>query len=337
MGATGPASPPRTAATRRPTTGTKTVAKKKKLGTAPKGPTKTSETLTQAQDILDRVETIEKNSTLTHSLQAQTAADAKKIADLEAQLKVLQMDEEKREAEQKKKLDTIGIIRIQYDYDAIAGDVDSDDSFEFRTRKVMCAGLTFERAQKGYWDEEIAVNMKRCVEQLESLGVVGITGDCGFMQYYQNRVGNLTNLPVYLSSLMQCAQLASVYQDDETVLVLTANSESLTPEALSELLTICHLDKPAHDRFKIMGCQDVDGFEAVANGDKVDKSVVRPALVKRVGEVLAADQSIKCLLLECTELPAYGDALRKAYNIPVFDAVTLINHMHSGRSDNPEF
>jgi len=43
------------------------------------------------------------------------------------------------------------------------------------------------------------------------------------------------------------------------------------------------------------------------------------------------------LLLECTELPPYADALRHALRIPVLDAITLVDFVHSASTDNPAF
>ena len=322
MGFTQASSPPRSAP-RKP------AAKK---NSKKKGVSKTNETLSKAQDVLGRVERIEDHVGRLKDLSRKHEANVAKMTELQKRVDDYERCDEQRLIDQKRASKTVGIIRIHYDYKSIPGDVDSDDSFGFLTRRVMCAGLTFERAQEGYWDEEIAENMLHCVRQLERLGVSGITGDCGFMQWYQAKVGMMTNLPVYLSSLMQCSLLASVYQEDEKVLILTANSVTLTPEALRKLLKICHLEDHSHDRFLIMGCQDVEGFDAVAKGDTVNCEVVQPALVKKVKEVLEKDRSICCLLLECTELPAYADELKKECKRPVFDAVTLINHMHSSGS-----
>tara|TARA_X000000950_G_scaffold90606_1_gene113953 strand:- start:2007 stop:2216 length:210 start_codon:yes stop_codon:yes gene_type:complete len=49
----------------------------------------------------------------------------------------------------------IGILRIDYDYPSIPGDVDSANSFNFDIEYEIIKGLTFELAQTGYIDNKI--------------------------------------------------------------------------------------------------------------------------------------------------------------------------------------
>jgi len=86
-----------------------------------------------------------------------------------------------------------------------------------------------------------------------------------------------------------------------------------------------------------VGCQDIDGFEAVALGEKVDVEKVTPGMVAKAKEVLAKDPDLRCLMLECTELPPYSDALRKETKLPVYDAITCANMFMAGFHDNPRF
>ena len=46
---------------------------------------------------------------------------------------------------------------------------------------------------------------------------------------------------------------------------------------------------------------------------------------------------IRAVLLECTELPPYADAIREATNLPVLDSITLVDFFHAGISENPYF
>lgn len=79
------------------------------------------------------------------------------------------------------------------------------------------------------------------------------------------------------------------------------------------------------------------GFDAVAKGEKVDVEKVTPGVVKVVKEKLKLFPSIRAIILECTELPPYSDALRKATGLPVFDAITCADFYISASKDNPRF
>jgi len=102
------------------------------------------------------------------------------------------------------------------------------------------------------------------------------------------------------------------------------------------LLNHCGFDVD-DTRFVIYGCQDVPGFDAVAKGEKVEVEYVTPGIVKKVKEILSTVPTIRAILLECTELPPYSDALRKEFGLPVFDAITCTDFFVSARKDNPRF
>ena len=46
---------------------------------------------------------------------------------------------------------------------------------------------------------------------------------------------------------------------------------------------------------------------------------------------------VRAILLECTEMPPYADALRAATKLPVFDAITCCDFFINGFKDNERF
>merc|ERR1739848_610411 len=72
-------------------------------------------------------------------------------------------------------------------------------------------------------------------------------------------------------------------------------------------------------------------------GDKVDVEYVTPGIVKMAKDLLKRQPTIRAILLECTELPPYSDALRQATGLPVWDAITCADFFISARKDNPRF
>merc|ERR1712113_454435 len=91
------------------------------------------------------------------------------------------------------------------------------------------------------------------------------------------------------------------------------------------------------ERFVIVGCQDVPGFEAVAAGGKVDVKAVTPGMVKKAKDIIQQYPNIRAILMECTELPPYSDAIRMATGLPVYDAITACDYYISGKKDNERF
>merc|ERR1711879_671016 len=90
-------------------------------------------------------------------------------------------------------------------------------------------------------------------------------------------------------------------------------------------------------RYIVVGCEDVDGFEAVALGHKVDVQKVTPGIVAKAQEVVRMYPTLRAFMFECTELPPYSDAVRQATGLPVYDAITGCNSFMAGVQDNPRF
>lgn len=58
------------------------------------------------------------------------------------------------------------------------------------------------------------------------------------------------------------------------------------------------------NRFLIVGCEHVEGFEAVANGDKVDTVTVQPGIVQLAKEIIAQNPST-CLSHFCGKVISF--------------------------------
>ena len=208
-----------------------------------------------------------------------------------------------------------------------------------RTHQEVAKGLTFKAAQAGApLTAAQKAEFDAAITRLEATdGVVGITGDCGFLMNYQHEARRQATLPCFVSAVMQCHILSCAYAVDEEFLVLTANGATLRP-SFDKMLSLAHVTDPARQaRFHVLGCETVDGFDAVAKGEKVDVARVTPGIVALAKAAVAANPRIRAVLLECTELPPYADSLRCELKLPVLDAITLVDFFHSAVTDYPVF
>jgi len=234
---------------------------------------------------------------------------------------------------QKKKHPTLGVIRLDYDYPPALGDIDHPASYGYNVIFRVIPGFTFEMAQKGQFDERVERDFAEGIKFLEQKGVHAITGDCGFMMAFQVLARKIASAPVFMSSMCQCPLIAAAFEESDQIMIMTANDVSLGPQK-DVLLETCGFNVNAK-RFVIVGCQDVPGFDAVAKGEAVPLEEVQPGIVKLALKTLENNPSIASILLECTELPPYADALRAATCLPVWDAVTAADFYVSAYKDNP--
>jgi len=243
----------------------------------------------------------------------------------------------------------LGVVRLEYNYEAAVGDIDSKESFPYKVMYRIVPGLTFETCQNwnrigdddtcygldgktAYTKQEIKNNVHKVLNDLVADGCNAITGDCGFMMWFQAslRSQHLVNVPVMLSSLLQLPGISGCFGPLHEVLILTANSVTLEP--MHELLSKeCGINTD-HSKalFKISGCQNVPGFDAVAKGEKVDVKKVTPHMVQHVLNHIEQNPNTRVILMECTELACYADAVKKATNLPVYDPITACTYLLSG-------
>ena len=223
---------------------------------------------------------------------------------------------------------SLGIIRLDYKYPAAIGDAACPTSFKYKVIYSEVKGLTFEMCQKGELPDEVKANFENAIKQLVDKGVSGISGDCGFMMWYQKFARSLTKLPVFMSALCQLPAITCSFGKNEKIAIFTANGVNMEPmeDLIEEECGVHIFDK----RYIIVGCQDVHGFEAVQNGEWVDRETVMKGIVQRANGLIKEHNDIRAILFECTELPQFSNAVRVATGLPVYDVVTACNFFMSG-------
>ena len=144
-----------------------------------------------------------------------------------------------------------------------------------------------------------------------------------------------TSKPVVMSSLALLPALHAAIGTDGKIAIFSANSLSLAPMH-DTVAKECGVDWN-QDCYVLVGCQDVEGFEAVATGEQVDLSKVTPGIVQKALKVVAEHPDIHAILMECTQLPPFSDDLRAATGLPVYDAIAAADFFVRGFVDNPRF
>jgi len=231
---------------------------------------------------------------------------------------------------------SLGIIRLDYDYPAVPGDIDCADSFTYDVYYRVVPGFTFEMCQSGVMTPVVKKRFITAIKWLiKEKKVKAITGDCGFMMYFQKLARHVTKLPVFMSALCVLPAVTCAFSHHEQILIMTANGETLKP--MRDLIRDeCGVDTQ-EKRYNIIGCQDVKGFEAVAQGGKVDYDLTEPGIIDLTLRSLKKYPQSRAILLECTELPQFADAIRNATGLPVYDAITACDFFMEGYLDNERY
>ena len=215
----------------------------------------------------------------------------------------------------------IGILLLDTNTPFIQGDVGNATTYAYPVRYRRIDGLTPDRIFAH--DQSFTQAMIDGARELEQEGVKAITGDCGFMAIYQQAVQEAVTVPVFLSSLLQIPFILSILHPRSKVGVITAHSGSLSPEVLSTL-GIC-----GQDRLAIAGLEHTRSFRKAAIEDEgsLDSEAVQQEVVHTALDLQKKRPDLGGLLLECSMLPPYAQAVQRATNLPVFDYLTMIDHV----------
>ena len=146
-----------------------------------------------------------------------------------------------------------------------------------------------------------------------------LTTSCGFLCYWQDRLAAQTARPFVSSALLALPDLRRRLADDELA-ILTFNANVLTSPAFA----------PSLDGFTgpVAGLAEGSHLRQVIANDlpALDRHRAEDEIVRLVDGLCAAG-GVRALLLECTNLPPYKQALKARFDIEIFDILTLIDGM----------
>lgn len=218
--------------------------------------------------------------------------------------------------------EAIGILLLDSRAPFIHGDVGNARTYSYPVRFRRIDGLTVERIMAH--DLRFVDKMAEGARELQQEGVRAITGDCGFMAIYQSEVRSAVDIPVFLSSLLQISFIRTTLPEDAKIGIITANSRSLTSEVFQRIgvddsaVIVAGLEKQPH--FKAAALDEVG---------TLDSDRIREEVVGAAEQMISDHPNVRSLLLECSMLPPYGQAVSQATGLPVYDFLTMIDYVYS--------
>ncbi len=217
----------------------------------------------------------------------------------------------------------IGVILLDTIFPRLLGDVGNPETFAFPVifEKVREA-VPFRVVKEG--DPSLIAPFVEAAKALERRGAKAITTSCGFLAVWQQEIALAVDVPVFTSSLIQVPWAHHVTGRRGRVGVLTVDAASLTKE---------HLDGVGARGIPVA----VRGMEPggefyrvyVGNNTDIDVSKAEDEVVSEVSALVTGNSDILSVVLECTNMPVFGRAIRNIVKIPVFDIVTLTNFIWS--------
>ncbi len=166
-----------------------------------------------------------------------------------------------------------------------------------------------------------------CARQLEEDGCKALVGGCGLTAMMQSQLTQAVDIPVYTSTMLYVPFLLSTLKKDKKIGVLTVNENSLNMNN-GALFSECGIEK---ERIVIKGMDQskwAQDWGVQFNELNYDKSRVESAIVNVAKELIYNHPDIGQIVLECTEMPPFSEAIRRETGLPVFDAVDMTNMVY---------
>ena len=146
---------------------------------------------------------------------------------------------------------------------------------------------------------------------MQAQGAALITTSCGFLAAYQDLLASSVDVPVVSSSLLQCALLPQPG-------VVTIAAASLTPRILAAA--------GVPDGTPVQGVAPDGEFATriLGNEREMDIAQAERDVVAAAVALCQAHPQLQSIVLECTNMPVYRDAVARATGLPVHDVVSLL-------------
>lgn len=224
---------------------------------------------------------------------------------------------------------TVGILLLDVWYPLLPGNVVNASTYNFPVLYKLVKGSSIERLL-GY-DVTLRDEIINAGRELVEQGARVITGACGYFAHFQGDLAEDLDVPVYLSSLLQFPLIVSGLKKKQKVGILCANKSVLTTEMLKKA--------GIHDlnRCAVEGLEKGKEFSKLLEGKGYwDNDGMRQEVLA-AAQKLIENNDIGAILLECSDLPPYAADVQRAFNLPVFDFITMINWMHQAVAQKPYY
>lgn len=216
--------------------------------------------------------------------------------------------------------ESIGILILDAAYPCVPGNVGNATTYPFPVRYHEVEGASIDRLLN-QCDPTLVTPFIDGALALQARGVKAVTGACGFMAIFQREVAAALEIPVFLSSLLQIPFMAQV--TGRPVGVITANAARLTPAHFAA----CGItpDTVLH----VAGMEGQPEFSSAVLEEKgtLDSALIEAEVTGVAADLVARHPGIGSILLECSDLPPYAQAVQRATGRPVFDFNSMIAHV----------
>ena len=231
----------------------------------------------------------------------------------------------------------LGIILLDDVYPGFPGDVRNASSWPYPVQYDVAEGVDiFRLVDPDHPDRDSCFEaILASARRLERLGCRAIAAECGFFCYFQRRIADALNVPVFMSSLLQVPWARQALGRGRSVAVLTGFPQSLTPRHLEAVGIIADARLKLFSTYELCG-SDTPEFKKLwstrglrTDPPSADWGAARDQIVRAARAIVAAHPDVGALVLECTGYPPFAAAIQAALELAVLSWGTLLDYAFS--------
>ena len=212
---------------------------------------------------------------------------------------------------------TLGVVMLETRFPRPRGDIGNPQTFAFPVHYRTVRGASPRRVVIER-DPTLLAPFVDAARALEREGVAAVTTSCGFLALFQREMAAAVAVPMWTSSLLLIAEIEAGLAAGSRVGIVTADADSLSA-----------------DHLRAVGARADTPREGLAVGSRFRASILEDRAELDMGEaeqatvaaalrLIARHPEVAAIVLECTNMPPYADAVRAATGLPVHDITTLV-------------
>jgi hypothetical protein len=205
----------------------------------------------------------------------------------------------------------LGVLMLETQFPRVLGDIGNPASFAMPVQHRVVAGASPQRVVRER-DPALLQPFIDAARALVADGAAAITTSCGFLVTFQTALQAALPVPVWTSSLLALPSLQApgvITVDAGALGAVHLQAAGAAPDTpLVGLEPGCHLQRTLlEDR------PTLDALRAEADAVQAARTLMRQ------------HPQVRSVVLECTNLPPYADAIRRASGRPVVHLLSLVH------------
>jgi Asp/Glu/hydantoin racemase len=215
---------------------------------------------------------------------------------------------------------TLGIVMLHTRFPRPLGDIGNPASFNCPTLfETVPSATPGSVITPGNIDPAVVADMIAAARRLIARGATLITTSCGFVCSIHEQIAAAIDVPL-VSSALNLAPVVAASWPCGPMLVLTFDGR---------VLSRSHFGRFWVDNLVIQGIEQGSELHPVIKHDRTEMDLSRACadVLEAAATALAQHPNCAAIMLECTNLPPYRQALMQRFGLPVFDVFSALEHV----------